>query len=357
MSRSTRWLLCAAFIVGSRLGATPALSIVADTLFRANGTRFNGDVTISWPSFEAADMSNVAAETMQIEISNGNLYVQLVPTTNAITPAIYTVVYTDQDGNQYTEAWAVPPSIVSLRVSDVRVVPGAITGSAPAADTSIAISAITGLQNALNIRPISGTAFAVSRAAVIDSTGAIDGAVGNLTDCLHVDGTSGACGSGTSGITGTFVDGEVPSGTVNSSNATFTLANIPNPSTSLALFRNGLLLVQGVDYTLSNSTITFASAEIPQTSDLLLANYRMSVSVPGVGFVDAEVPSGTMDGNNTSFTLSQIPYPATSVAVYRNGLRLTSGIDYTISSSSITFVASTTPQPGDTLICDYRVAQ
>lgn len=357
MSRYCRWLLCAALTLGLRLQATPALSTISDTLFSANGSRFRGVVSISWPNFEAADMSAVTAQMMQLTITNGNLYVQLVPTTNALSPAIYTVVYTSQDGTQYTEAWAVPPSILPLRVSDVRVAPGAVTGSAPASDTAIAISNVTGLQNALNIRPISGTGFAVSRAAVIDSTGAIDGAVGNLTDCIHVDGTSGACGSGTSGMTGSFIDSEIPTGAVNGSNATFTLANVPNPATSLAVFRNGLLLQQGTDYSLSNSTITFAAAALPQTGDLLLASYRMSVGLPGVGFVDAEIPSGSINGANTSFTLSQTPYPASSVSVYRNGLRLTSGVDYTISSNAITFAANLPPQSGDTLLCSYRIAQ
>jgi len=356
MFRFSRWLLFAALVLGSRLGATPALSTIADTLYTADGSRFNGVVNISWPSFEAADASNVAAETMQLEIINGNLYVQLVPTTNAITPAIYTVVYSSQDGIQFTEAWGVPPGILSLRVSDVRVAPGAVTGSAPAASTSILISDITGLQNALNIRPTSGTAFALSRAAIIDSTGSVDGAIGNLSDCLHVDGTSGACGVGGSSASGSFIDGEIPGGTLDGSNTTFTLANTPSPASSVTLYRNGLLLQQGADYTVSNNSLTFL-ASAPQTGDILTASYRMSVSLTGVGFVDGEVPAGAINGSNASFTLSQIPYPAASVAVYRNGLRLSSNADYTISGSSITFGSSFVLQTGDVVLCSYRIAQ
>ncbi len=356
MFRFSRWLLYAALVLGSRLQATPTLSTIADTLFTADGSRFSGVVNISWPSFEAADTSNVAADTMQLEIMNGNLYVQLVPTANAISPAIYTVVYTSQDGVQYTEAWGVPPSIVSLRVSDVRVMPGAVTGSAPAASTSILISAITGLQNALNIRPTSGTAFTLSRAAIIDATGSIDGAVGNLSDCLHVDGSSGACGSGSS-TSGSFIDGEIPGGTIDGSNTAFTLANTPSPTTSVALFRNGLLLQQGTDYTVSNSSLTFLTGAVPQPGDVLAASYRMSVSLAGIGFVDGELPSGAINGANASFTLSQIPYPAASVAVYWNGLHLSSNVDYTISGSSITFVSSFVPQTGDVVLCSYRIAQ
>ena len=100
---------------------------------------------------------------------------------------------------------------------------------------------------------------------MIDATGAIDAAAGNLSDCLHVDGTSGPCASGSST---TFIDGEVPAGTINGTNAAFTLANVPNPSTSLALFRNGLLLTQGGDYTLSSNAITFQTGALPQPGDV-----------------------------------------------------------------------------------------
>jgi hypothetical protein len=350
-------LLCAALTLGARLQATPTLTTIEDTLFTADGNRFNGVVTISWQSFEAADTSNVAGETLRLRISNGLLYVQMVPTTNANSPAIYNVQYTSQDGIQFSEAWAVPPGILPIRVRDVRVTPGSVTGSAPGTSTAIQITDVTGLQNALNIRLTSGTAFSVSRAAVINSTGSIDAAVGNLSDCLHVDGSSGACGSGGSGASGTFVDGEIPLGALDGSNTTFTLANAPIPASGLVLFRNGLLLRQGTDYTLSTRSVTFLTGATPQPGDLLLASYRISVNLPGVGFVDAEVPSGAINGSNAIFTLSQIPTPAAGVSVYRNGLRLASSIDYNISGNTITFTSSLIPQSGDLLFCSYRIAQ
>src|SRR5678809_767545 len=50
-----------------------------------------------------------------------------------------------------------------------------------------------------------------------------------------------------------FADDETPSGTVNGSNVTFTLAHTPNPSASLQLFVNGQLMTPGAteDFTLS----------------------------------------------------------------------------------------------------------
>jgi hypothetical protein len=355
MFRLRSCLLCV-FALSLKLGATPPLSTVSDTLFNADGTYFNGVVVISWPSFEASDTSNIAAQVLNVPINNGILYVQLVPTTNANTAAIYTVQYTSLGVTQYSEAWAVSPATLPLRVREVRLAPGSVTGSAPAAVTVVGISDVTGLQNALDVRPPIGASFGVSRSAIIDAAGAIGAAAGNLSDCVHVDGTSAPCSAG-SGTSLAFIDSEVPSGTINGSNAAFTLASVPYPTSSVAFFRNGLLLKQGADYTLSSNAITFQTGAMPQPGDVLAAFYRSSVSIPGVGFVDQETPAGAVNGVNAAFTLSQTPSPGSSLAVYRNGLRLKSGVDYTLSGAVVTFVPGLLPQSSDTLVCSYRVAQ
>ena len=352
-----RWLLCAALAFSSQLSAAPPLTTINDVLYNADGTRFNGFLTISWQSFVASDASNVAANAESVTITNGILYVQLIPTTNAETSAIYSVRYTSSRATQYSETWTVPPSLLPLRVSDVRVQPGSVTGTGPAGVTTIQITDISGLQTALNSRVSAGPGFASSRAAVIDASGSIDGAVGNLSDCLHVDGSSGVCGGGGGTTNATFADGEMPGGAVDGSNASFNLANAPNPASSLALYRNGLLLERGLDYTVSGSTISFQSTDIPQPGDILQASYRASVSLPGVGFVDQETPAGTMNGVNASFTLSQTPSPAASLVVYLNGLRLSPGVDYTAVGATVTFRTGLEPQAADILLCSYRIAQ
>ena len=73
-------------------------------------------------------------------------------------------------------------------------------------------------------------------------------------------------------ISQTFVDGETPAGAPNGTLATFTLAGVPG--NSLHLYRNGLRQKVGVDYTLAGNTITFLSVSVPQTGDLILADYR-----------------------------------------------------------------------------------
>jgi len=351
-----RWLFCVALAMGSRMAAQPALTTIQDILYTADGNRFNGLVTITWQSFEAGDGSNIAAQVSQLSISNGNLYVQLVPTTTATTPATYAVQYNSSGHTQFNEVWVVFPSATPLRVRDVRLSPGAVSTVGLAAQTtpSVQISDVAGLQAALNLRPVEGTGFTVSRTAVINISGGVDGAAGNLTDCMHVDGTSGACGTGGGGST-VFVDAETPGGTLDGVNTAFTLANIPNPSTSLALYRNGLRQSLTVDYTFASNTVTFQAGSAPRPTDILLADYRLNV-LPGVGFIDAETPAGTINGVNGSFTLAQAPSPASSLDLYRNGIRLESGVDYTLSGNAIAF-GSVVPQIGDLLLCSYRIAQ
>ena len=184
MNRFQRCALCIglALLGCAAAFAEPPLTVVQDVLFNADGTTFNGIVTISWASFEASDMSNIPASSIVTEVINGLLRVQLVPTTNALSPSSYTVVYNSGGITQFTETWAVPPSNVSLPVSAVRIsgtgtlVGGGGTGGSPTTD--IAISDVTGLTTALDLRPSMGAGYTISRTAIIDASGAIDGAGG-----------------------------------------------------------------------------------------------------------------------------------------------------------------------------------
>jgi hypothetical protein len=72
-----------------------------------------------------------------------------------------------------------------------------------------------------------------------------------------------------------FITREIPSGTINGANATFTLANTPTTGTE-EVFVNGILqnVGAGNDYTISGATITFLTGAIPQTGDSVLVTYR-----------------------------------------------------------------------------------
>jgi len=156
------------------------------------------------------------------------------------------------------------------------------------------------------------------------------------------------------GSTAVFVDSETPAGSINGTNLAFSLANPPAPSSSLSLYRNGLTLRQGIDYTLAGSAITFTSASLPQTGDLVMAYYRMAGTGAATNFTDGETPAGTVNGTNVSFTLASAPNPPASLRLVRNGLLVAPGVEYTLSGSAITFTTARTPQTGDSLAAYYR---
>ncbi len=274
-AKTGRLSLSLALLMAGTAMAQPALTSIQDILYRADGTRFTGTMFIRYNSFLAGDTSNIATANLTLPIVNGVLRVQLVPTTTATAGAQYSVTYNSQGIDQFTEVWAVAPSSSPLRVRDVRVSSGTVIGPPPVI-SPVQIGDVTGLANELSVRLTKGIGFSIGRAAVINEAGQVDAVSGNLGDCVKVDGSSGPCGTGGGGGGGSFVDAEVPAGTVNGSNAVFTLTSAPSPSASLNLYRNGLLMRQGTDYQLSTRTITFFVASVPQSGDLLVASYRFA---------------------------------------------------------------------------------
>lgn len=84
---------------------------------------------------------------------------------------------------------------------------------------------------------------------------------------------------------------------------------------------------------------------------------QIKEEVAGAGvvanFADNEVPAGAIDGSNAVFTLLNAPV-ASSLKLYKNGMRLQEGNDFTLSGNSITYLAGQVPQVGDTHLADYR---
>ena len=116
---------------------------------------------------------------------------------------------------------------------------------------------------------------------------------------------------------------------------------------------------------ISINQVTSLSADLASINNVLGAlaaqvnGLNVSVSALGPGtsalFVDGEAPAGILNGVNPAFNLSQMPNPAGSVTLYRNGLMQTAGVDYTLTGSTITFLPGSTPNTGDTLSAYYRI--
>jgi hypothetical protein len=248
--------LCAALLLAGWAAAAPTLTTIQDVLYKADGTRFNGTLNISWTSFEAADSSDIVTQMTTVKVIDGNLRLQLVPSSTATSPIVYTVTYNSDGLVQFQENWSVPPSATPLRIRDVRVAASSNStssggssgsnnnGTSGGLSSAIPESQVTGLLADLATRPTKGPSFAAGRTAVVDASGLLEAATGNATDCMHVDGSSGPCGGGAP----SFVDGDLPAGIVDGNNGAFTLTAVPSPSTSLSVYRNGVPQKPTLDY-------------------------------------------------------------------------------------------------------------
>jgi hypothetical protein len=256
--------------------AQTGLTTIQDTLFEADGSRFNGSLTIGWSTFDAANIGTIVQQSRTVQVLNGNLQVQLVPNATAMPPAnVYNVQYQSDGRSQFMETWTVPVSALPLTVSSVRTGSQIIVnGGNGTVGTPIVESSVVGLVADLAQRPLKGAGFGTNSVAIVDDSGNLETAAGSPGDCVFIDGTTGPCGGPT------FSDAETPGGTVDGVNNTLTLAFTPLGS-SLMLFRNGLYLTTNFDYTLSGSTITFLTGALPHPGDTMTASYRVDTAASG----------------------------------------------------------------------------
>ena len=283
--------------------AAPPLTTIQDVLYKADGTPFHGTLTISWTSFEAIDRSAIEQQTTTVTVVNGNLQVQLVPTTTATPAAYYTVVYNSDGLVQFQETWAVPSSVQPLRVRDVRIAT-TLSAGADTIPPTVQESDIAGLISDLGARPLKGPGYAAGRVAFVNTVGAMETVTGTPTDCVRVDGTSGPCGGAQSG----FVDGDTPAGVVDGANTAFALSAVPNPASSVTVYRNGMLQQSGQDFTLSGNQIQFVTAATPQPGDTLVASYRLSGSADDTPqlFPNPQVLCSGLGAATNSSTLASV---------------------------------------------------
>jgi hypothetical protein len=290
--------------------AQSGLTTIQDTLFTADGTRFTGTLSIKWSTFDANNIGTIVQQSRNVPVVNGNLLIQLAVNSNATPPAnIYTVSYQSSGNQQFSETWTVPASSTPLTVRQVRT--GGVLNSnlsaSPATTVPIQESDVTGLVSDLSIRPTKGAAFGSNAVAIVDNNGILETAVGQVGDCVMVDGTTGPCGAPT------FVDAETPGGTVDGVNLNFTLANTPSGS-SLQLYRNGLYQTSGFDYNITGSTITFAVSAPPQPGDTLIANYRVDPSAQGV--IGAAPLSATVRTTSSAQVICSAPGIITGLGLW-----------------------------------------
>src|ERR1700744_5042794 len=180
-----RTMLLAAALCGLAASQTTGLTTIQDTLYEADGTRYNGTLMISWSTFDATNIGTIVQQSKNVDVVNGNLLVQLAPDATAPPPAnIYKVLYQSDGRSQFTETWAVPVSSKPLTVRAVRVTSqktpatggggpptgGGLTGGT----TTIPESSVVGLQADLAQRPLKGAGFGTNAVAVVDDSGNLE---------------------------------------------------------------------------------------------------------------------------------------------------------------------------------------
>lgn len=108
--------------------------------------------------------------------------------------------------------------------------------------------------------------------------------------------------------------------------------------------------------TTNADTIWLASADQGGTLNTTAITWQALPTSPGLlstNFVDKEVPSGSINGSNVTFTLANTPV-AGSEHLYYWGTLMESGAgtDYTISGGTITMLFA--PETGAKMRCSYR---
>lgn len=126
---------------------------------------------------------------------------------------------------------------------------------------------------------------------------------------------------------------EAVSGTINSSNVTFTLSNNPTAN-SLTLYLGRQIQILGVDYTLSGSTITYTTAPNISLSGDHYAIYTTSATT-----WYQEAVTGTVNSSNVTFTLPHTPTSPNSLTLYLGRQIQIKGVDYTLSGTTITYTS------------------
>lgn len=327
-------------------GNAQSTSTITDTVRNADASPFNGTVVITW-SGSSSPSGGPTPYSTSVRVINGVLSVSLVPT--VAYNAFYLAVFNSSDGkNSWVENWQVGPSTSPLTLSQVRT-SLSTTPTAPST-TTVAMAQVTGLNSYLNALSTSVGTVSSTIGGFNSTVIGLNNSVSSLNDRVNTLQTIVSNPN-----TGTLVEGETPVGTINGTNASFTIASTPVTASSLMLFRNGILQILNFDYSLSSKTILFAVGSIPQTGDGLQASYRIGAPAQSVTYVDNETPQGVINGTNLGFSLAAAP-SSNTLRLYKNGALLLSGIDYSLTGTNISFTSiAATPTTGDRLVAYYRL--
>ncbi len=166
------------------------------------------------------------------------------------------------------------------------------------------------------------------------AVGVLMGAITQISLTTQVSGILPTANGG-SGVNGsaTFPS----SGTIMTTATNVAASQLPNPSAST------LGGVESLDCTGGGHILKISTSGVPSCG----------ADAAGPNFADNEVPTGTINGSTTAFTLAHTPSPALSLNCFENGVQQrAAGADFTLATATMTY--GTAPPTGTTLICSYR---
>jgi hypothetical protein len=309
-------------------------SSVASAVYSFSGS---GGLTAT-PTFSPTGGSY--ATTQYITISDGTSGAVIYYTTDGSTPTTSSNVY------------SVPLAVTATATIKVMAVAPGLTNSSVASAT-YTITTATPVASTPTFSPLAGSYTATQTVTIADSTPSstiyytIDGSTPTTSSTVYssaltvsatttvkaIASASGFSNSAVGTALYTIGCGATPLGTGN-----IDVSQI-KPTQRLGV---------GTFFQMATGPFTLGHAAVYDCVGDLVDG---GVAPSGANSADGEVPSGTVNGSNVTFTLAHAPSPASSLKLYFNGLRQRLTTDYTLSGTAITF--TTAPDAGG-LLADYR---
>jgi hypothetical protein len=321
-------LLCSGTLLS--LWAQTPLVRLSGIVYDQNSVPLEGTITIE---LENDSLAITDFQKLSLDVYKGRIDLFLAPTA---IDAYYEVNYYGLAGVLLRqEQWQVPSTTDSLKPQDVLV---------KAPSTPVAV-------------PASNTGASITLPISINQVAGLSGGLASINhDIVQVNTSIGNVQSQVTGM-----DSQVTLATTSISAANATISSLlarvtGNDSNILALQSAIATLAASV----AENSKKIALLQTSINAIAIPSSTLVTTSVTGTPvssqptFVDAEVPAGDLNGVNLSFILQQSPNPQKSLLLFKNGVLLRSGGDYTINGSTLTFTLGAQPVLGDTLLANYR---
>lgn len=272
------------------------------------------------------------------------------------------------------DTWTLDTSVYLTAAGAVTTFSGGTTGLTPASASSGAITlggtlvianGGTGATTAAGARTNLGATTVGSNIFVATNPSAISFLKVNADNTVVFESaatfrTSIGAGTGNGTVTSVALAGGTTG--LTTSGGPITASGTITLGGTLAIGHGGT----GIGTTPSNGQLLIGSASgytlatITQGTGITVTNASGSITIAttallSTNFVTREVPTGSINGTNATFTLAATPVSG-SEEVYVNGVLQNGGAgnDYTISTATITFLAGAIPQNGDVVLVNYR---